>query len=110
MRAFLCCLSLAWLLPQCGGAAATGGETKSAASDERHRPDHEGTAADADEGDSDTSAPAAAQSKGPNCDDGTCSLCGSGICPTGWYCDEKPAAAGRAAGSPNAQRSRVVAA
>ena len=22
------------------------------------------------------------------CDDGTCSPCGSGICPTGWYCDE----------------------
>ena len=94
MRAFLCCLCLVWLLPQCGGAAATGGETKSAAGNERHRPDREGSAADADEGESDASTPAAAQSKGPNCDDGTCSLCGSGICPTGWYCDEKASGGG----------------
>lgn len=23
-----------------------------------------------------------------SCDDGTCSPCGEGICPSGWYCDE----------------------
>ena len=22
------------------------------------------------------------------CDDGTCSPCGAGVCPNGWYCDE----------------------
>ena len=22
------------------------------------------------------------------CDDGTCSPCGAGVCPSGWYCDE----------------------
>ncbi|MES1175239.1 MAG: hypothetical protein ABUL62_13030 [Myxococcales bacterium] len=31
------------------------------------------------------------------CDDGTCSPCGSGICPAGWYCDES-AAGGPACG------------
>ena len=29
-----------------------------------------------------------------NCDDGTCSTCGSGICPAGWYCDEKASGGG----------------
>lgn len=49
---------------------------------------------------SDSSAPARGDSRaddapaeeeapqaGP-CDDGTCSSCGAGICPAGWYCDE----------------------
>jgi hypothetical protein len=96
MRALLCCLCLAWLLPQCGGAAATGGETKSATDHERHRPDAEGEgAADADgAADSEARASAAAPTKGPSCDDGTCSPCGAGICPTGWYCDEKAAGGG----------------
>ena len=89
MRALLCCLSLVCLLPECGGAAATGGETKSAPDDARRRPDAEAASADADETDSNASAPAAAQAKGPNCDDGTCSLCGPGLCPRGWYCAEQ---------------------
>ena len=93
MRGLVCCLSLIWLLPECGGSAATGGETKSA-TEERHRPQAEGTATDAHDVESDASAPTAAQAKGPNCDDGTCSPCGSGICPTGWYCDEKASGGG----------------
>jgi hypothetical protein len=24
----------------------------------------------------------------PRCDDGTCTPCGSSLCPSGWYCDE----------------------
>ena len=91
MRAFLCWLSLVWLLPQCGGAAAAAGESNSATSEARHQPDAAGTDDDSDKVDADASAPAPTQAKGPNCDDGTCSLCGSGICPTGWYCDEKAA-------------------
>jgi len=32
-----------------------------------------------------------AADQGPSlpCDDGTCSACGRGFCPTGYYCDEK---------------------
>jgi hypothetical protein len=97
MRAFFCCLALLWLLPQCGGAGATGGDTKSAADDGEHpkRP-YRGasTDADADEEESGSSAPATERSKGPNCDDGTCSPCGGGICPAGWYCDEKASGGG----------------
>jgi hypothetical protein len=56
-------------------------------------------------GDSDSSSTASASSSEPSdadfedtatepethrisCDDGTCSPCGDGICPSGWYCDE----------------------
>jgi hypothetical protein len=31
---------------------------------------------------------------GPNCDDGSCSLCAGSLCPTGWYCDENAKACG----------------
>lgn len=80
---------LALLLPQCGGSGGT--EPKTADSDETQgakssRAEAESEqAADADDSDS---ASADAKPRGPSCDDGTCSLCGSGICPTGWYCDE----------------------
>ena len=88
MRAFPLCLALAVLLPQCGGGAA-GSDPKTAASEERddaERSNADSTAADAES----STEPATAESapRGPNCDDGTCSVCGSGICPAGWYCDE----------------------
>jgi hypothetical protein len=90
MRAFPLCLLLLVLLPQCGGGGSTGGsEPKSPANGESgDSGDDNESSADAD-GDED-SGPSAQESKprGPNCDDGTCSLCGSGICPSGWYCDE----------------------
>jgi hypothetical protein len=79
---------LALLLPQCSGGAG-GGEPKTADRDEP-----EGSKSSSDEAKSDDAAESdegsAADSKpaGPSCDDGTCSLCGSGICPAGWYCDE----------------------
>jgi hypothetical protein len=92
MRAFSCCLALVLLLPQCGGGTTTGAEPKSAADDAKGSSDSsDGSSkndSDEDESASETVA-APEKSKGPSCDDGTCSKCGSGICPAGWYCDEK---------------------
>jgi len=97
MRAFFSCLALILLLPQCGGGAATGAEPKSSADDRKGSSDSsESSAKGADEVEeqSNESTAAAERSKGPNCDDGTCSKCGSGICPAGWYCDEKASGGG----------------
>jgi hypothetical protein len=79
---------LALLLPQCGGGSA-GTEPKTADSEEPEAT--KGSRADAESeqaSDSEDGATAETKPRGPSCDDGTCSLCGSGICPTGWYCDE----------------------
>ena len=79
------CFTLALLLPGCGGSA-TAAEPKSAASSS----DGDGNTS----GDSDAEAAAegatGAEQKptAPSCDDGTCSVCGGGICPSGWYCDQ----------------------
>jgi hypothetical protein len=87
MRALPLCLLLLLTLPQCGGSSA-GSEPESAAD---HAGDSESGADGSEtgeEGDSDVASDAEDKPRGPNCDDGTCSLCGSGICPSGWYCDE----------------------
>lgn len=92
MRAFPSCFALLLLLASCGGGTAATGEPKSGASQDSA--EHESASSDADESDSGSSEASATPSKpkGPNCDDGTCSMCGSSICPTGWYCDEKASA------------------
>ena len=83
--------SLPWLLTlllvQCGGSSATSGEPKSPDSD---GDDARSSGADSDDGAAEPSESSVAdkQPQGPNCDDGTCSPCGSGICPSGWFCDE----------------------
>lgn len=93
MRAFHCCLALFLLLPGCSGGGAMAGEAKSAADDEKspnRAPDGATETVDAGEApNTDRSIPD--KPKGPSCKDGTCSLCGGGICPSGWYCDEKAA-------------------
>ena len=33
-------------------------------------------------------AEAASETPAPACSDGTCTPCGEGMCPNGWYCDE----------------------
>jgi hypothetical protein len=95
MRLFLCCLALL-LLPQCGGGAASAEGPKSAGDDEPSAPDAPSKShkrdRSRDRGEDDAPSDSAASSEssnGPNCDDGTCSKCGSGICPVGWYCDER---------------------
>lgn len=90
MRRLARCLTVALLLllPQCGGSAGTSGEPKSG-DDAAHESDskaHNDAAGDDDASESESKAEAP---KGPSCDDGTCSSCGSSICPSGWYCDEK---------------------
>lgn len=83
--------SLPWLLTlllvQCGGTTASS-EPKSPS----NGGDDDARSSDADSGDGadDASEPSVAskEPQGPNCDDGTCSPCGSGICPSGWFCDE----------------------
>lgn len=100
MRLFLCCLALV-LLPQCGGGAASSDTAKSAADATKGSADASDAASDTAKTDSDeteesssSSSAASEKAKGPSCDDGTCSKCGSGICPAGWYCDEKASGGG----------------
>lgn len=87
MRALFIASCLLLLLPQCGGSGSGGAEPKSAADDDGSF--EQGSDDDGGD-DSETAEASEANDKprGPNCDDGTCSLCGDGICPSGWYCDE----------------------
>lgn len=89
MRALLSALLLLLLLPQCGGGGAVGSDPKSAADGDEGS--DQSASSDGSDGDDDDAPSASADDdkpRGPSCDDGTCSLCGSGICPAGWYCDE----------------------
>jgi len=89
MRAIFCLLALLWLLPQCGSATSTGSDANSASEADHSQRSADSASTGTEEEESSAHAPAAEKSKGPSCDDGTCSLCGGGICPSGWYCDEK---------------------
>ena len=85
---YLTVLTLTLLLPHCGGGS-TGSEPKTA--DNGGAEDGAERSADDDDGDAAESNAASSveeDAKGPSCDDGTCSVCGNGICPAGWYCDE----------------------
>jgi hypothetical protein len=88
MRALPLYLLFLLALPQCGGGA--GAEAKSAANHESGSDggdDSEASESAGEDGDAPASQ-AEDKPRGPDCDDGSCSLCGSGICPSGWYCDE----------------------
>ena len=89
MRALPLCLLLLFALPHCGGGGA-GTEPKSAANHESDADsDGDGESSESSAEEDDTPAGRADTTpRGPNCDDGSCSLCGGGICPSGWYCDE----------------------
>jgi hypothetical protein len=90
MRALPVLLLLLFALPQCG--SGTGAEPRSAANhqgDSESDGDSDGESSESGADDDDAPAGRADDKpRGPNCDDGSCSLCGSGICPSGWYCDE----------------------
>jgi hypothetical protein len=80
-------LALALLLPQCGGAG--GAEPKTATTESERHGDAKGDEGSGDsESDGESASAPEEKAHGPSCDDGTCSLCGTGICPAGWYCDE----------------------
>ena len=66
----------------CGGSPAGAGEP-AATPHERSVSTEANSASTEDDAPAEEEAPKA----GP-CDDGTCSACGAGICPAGWYCDE----------------------
>ena len=73
-------LSLA--LAACGGSEAPANAPRASA----HHSDSSAVSHD-DSPTDDAPAEEEAPKAGP-CDDGTCSACGAGICPAGWYCDE----------------------
>ena len=80
-------------LAACGGSSApinAPSESSSAREAHSHASNHD--EAPADDAPVEEEAP-----KAGTCDDGTCSACGSGLCPAGWYCDES-AAGGPACG------------
>lgn len=90
MRSLLSALLLLLLLPHCGGGSASGGGAKSAAEGDESA-EQSASSEGSEDGDEEAASSASAaddKPRGPNCDDGTCSVCGSGICPAGWYCDE----------------------
>jgi hypothetical protein len=80
------CLTLlglcAYLSGACGGSPAGAGEPAATPHEKASR-----SSSDAPSSDEDSPAEEEAPQAGL-CDDGTCSTCGSGMCPTGWYCDE----------------------
>ncbi|HEV8244180.1 MAG TPA: hypothetical protein VGP93_00290 [Polyangiaceae bacterium] len=73
------------LLLGCGGGSA--GSKPAAAAEGNEKTGASPAASDghADTEQEEADEPAA---KRDPCEDGTCSSCGSGICPSGWYCDE----------------------
>jgi hypothetical protein len=89
MRALLVASLLFLLLPQCGGPGTASGEPKSAAdADDASASSSSENSESGHDDEEDHASAADDKPPGPSCDDGTCSPCGSGICPSGWYCDE----------------------
>ena len=92
------CFGLVLTLAHCGGDTATGNGAKSSADAAEHGSADSSGAGKSESGNSEeepsTTSETPAKSKGANCDDGTCSKCGSGICLAGWYCDEKSSGGG----------------
>ncbi len=75
-----------WLgLSSCGGSGASGPGAKTG----KHAKAEEETRGEGEEGESE-----AAEAPAPRCSDGACFECGSGICPKGFYCDEKAGGCG----------------
>ncbi len=70
-------MTAAALLCACGGAA---------------KPAHTGTGSGESSQSVESTEETPSGPVGPDCSDGTCFACGSGLCPTGWYCDEKASA------------------
>lgn len=87
MRCLPLYLVLALLLPQCGGGSA-GSEPRTADSEASNASERSSDSDAASDSEPEETSTAESKPSGPSCDDGTCSLCGNGICPAGWYCDE----------------------
>lgn len=88
MRVLPLCLALALLLPQCGGAGGSAEPKTAEADDDSGNSERSSNTAKSESDDAKEASSAPEKPHGPSCDDGTCSVCGPGICPAGWYCDE----------------------
>jgi hypothetical protein len=79
----VCALLLAVAL--CGACGGGGADkpARSAADEDEPSGAVESAGAQTEEEDEEEAAPRKAA-----CDDGTCTTCGSSMCPAGWYCDE----------------------
>lgn len=82
--------SLSWfglvamaLLSACGGGTAASKPAEHAEAGDEDSPADTGDGSEASGEDEGASEPAA-----PACADGSCTPCGEGLCPNGWYCDE----------------------
>lgn len=73
---------LALALSSCGGSGTSGPGAKGP-KDKASKTDGNGEGEDAESGEAE-STPAASR-----CADGSCFECGAGLCPKGFYCDEK---------------------
>jgi hypothetical protein len=71
------------VLAACGGGGAAGSDAPAKAPHEQANARSEAVA-DNDE----SAAEPEAAPKAALCDDGTCTPCGAGVCPSNWYCDE----------------------
>jgi hypothetical protein len=81
-------LPAVWLLLSaisCGGGTSSR-PAETAAGDGEGRQDESG--AEPEDGDESAAAESEAPRRQLNCDDGTCTPCGQGLCMAGWYCDE----------------------
>jgi len=74
---------LGTLIVSCGGGSTPASKTADAS-----EPGGEGELNDSEDTAS-ADAEGAPQASGPDCSDGTCFVCGAGLCPTGFYCDEQ---------------------
>ena len=87
----------AWFLGCALAFAACGGGSGATNAPAQGAHDADSKEPESDDATDEDSAREEAAPKAAPCDDGTCSPCGSGICPSGWYCDES-AAGGPACG------------
>ncbi|MCA9593512.1 MAG: hypothetical protein KC776_09390 [Myxococcales bacterium] len=74
-------IALGLFVAACGGGAAGGADAKNGGSLAG------GEGGSGEGGGSENAEPAGPTL--PSCDDGTCFQCGEGLCPKGFYCDEK---------------------
>jgi hypothetical protein len=88
MRASTRFFAVLLLVAGCGSGSASGPEPRSAAPREDASVDEDATSSGDTSADAKASETSSAPA-GPSCEDGTCSACGSGLCPAGWYCDER---------------------